>query len=285
MLNIFLFIRKHAVFIFFLVLQVFCLYLISHYNQYQHAVVSGAMNEVTGKINSRFNQVEDYLYLKKANEDLSQENARLRNQLKQNFENPDTSHKTITDSIAYDTLGHKRKWEYFPAKVISNSVGAQNNYIGLGRGSLQNLHKDMGVVDPTNAVVGIITDVTDNYAVVMSLLHKDSKISGKLKKGGDVGQVVWDGKDPNILSLTDIRQSAKETKGDTVLTSGFTPTFPAGLMIGTVLEAIPDKSTNGYLIKLKSSANFYNLQYIDAIDNQQASEIEKMIEKAKKKEN
>ena len=285
MRNIFLFIRRYFVFIFFLLLQGFCFYLIVHYNKYQSAVASGMMNEITGKINKQYNKVEYYFQLKRTNEQLVKDNERLRNQLKQNFESPDTATKIVTDSVAYDTLGNRRKWEYLSAKVISNSVIAQNNYVGLGRGSAQQLKKDEGVVDPNNGVVGIITDVSENYSVVMSLLHKDSKISAKLKNGVYAGQVVWDGKDPNILSLTEIRKSAKVAKGDTVFTSGFTATFPYGLMIGTVESVVPDKSTNNFIIKLKSTANFYNLQYVYAIDNKQSEEINKMLEKAKKKEN
>ena len=155
----------------------------------------------------------------------------------------------------------------------------------MGRGTAQQLRKDEGVVAPNNGVVGIVTEVSNNFAVVMSLLHKDSRISVKLKKGGDAGQVIWDGKEPNRLSLTDIRKSAKVAKGDTVLTSGFTTTFPYGLLVGIVDEVIPDKSTNNYIIKLKSAANFYNLQYVYAIDNFEKDEINMLLEKAKSKIN
>ncbi|MEO7766564.1 MAG: rod shape-determining protein MreC, partial [Ferruginibacter sp.] len=111
------------------------------------------------------------------------------------------------------------------------------------------------------------------------------KISGKLKKGGDVGQVIWDGKDPNRLSLIDIRKSAKVIKGDTVYTSGFTPTFPYGLMIGTIDEILSDKSTNNYVIKLKSATDFFNVQYVYAIENFQKEEINRLLENAKNKIN
>jgi rod shape-determining protein MreC len=171
------------------------------------------------------------------------------------------------------------------AKVVSSSVSAQNNFIVLNRGSAQQVKKDEGVIDPNNGVVGIITDVSENFAVVMSLLHKDSRISAKLKNGGDAGHVVWDGKEPNRLLLIDIRKSAKVMKGDTVLTSGFTTTFPYGLMIGTVTDIISDKSTNNYIIRLKSSANFYNLQYAYAIENFQKDEINSLLKEANYKSN
>ena len=243
------------------------------------------MNEITGKINVQYNKVDYYFQLKKTNEQLVKDNERLRNLLKENFDKPDTSTKLVTDSIPYDTIGNYRKILYLSAKVVSNSVSAQNNFIVLSRGSAQHLKKDEGVVDSNNGVVGIITDVTENFAVVMSLLHKDSKISGKLKKGGELGYVSWDGKDPNRLLLTEIRKSAKVNRGDTVITSGNTPTFPYGLMLGIVDEVIADKSTNNYIIKMKSSANFYNLQYVFAIDNLQKDEINKLLKNANNKIN
>lgn len=241
------------------------------------------MNEVTGRVNKQYNRIDNFLQLTKSNEALTKENEKLRNELKENFQSPDTTNKVVTDSIPYDTLGHRRTWLYKAAKVVSNSVTAQNNFIVLARGSAQQLQKDAGVIDPANGVVGIVTEVSANYAVVMSLLHKDSRISVKLKKGGDGGQVIWDGKEPNSLSLVDIKQSVKVAKGDTVFTSGFTTTFPYGMMVGTVDEVRKDKSSNNYIIKLKSAANFYNLQYVYTVENLQKDEINALLDKVKKK--
>ena len=286
MRNIFLFIRRYFNLIVFLLLQVFCIYLIVHYNRYHNAIASVYMNEITGRVNEQYSRVDDFLALKKKNQELQRQNERLLNLMKQNFEVPDTSTKIVTDSIPYDTLGNHRKWIYQAAKVVSNSVSAQNNFIVLGRGSGQQLKKDEGVIDPNNGVVGIVTDVSENYAVVMSLLHKDSKINALLKndpQGG--GTVVWDGNEPNYLSMINVRKSAKVAKGDTVFTSGITTTFPYGLMIGTVEMVAPEKSTNNYIIKIKSTANFYNLQYVYVIDNYQKEEITKLLEKAKSKIN
>lgn len=286
MRNIFLFIRRYFNLIVFLLLQVFCIYLIVHYNRYHNAIASVYMNEITGRVNEQYSRVDDFLALKKKNQELQRQNERLLNLMKQNFGVPDTSTRIVTDSIPYDTLGNHRKWLYQSAKVVSNSVSAQNNFIVLGRGSGQQLKKDEGVIDPNNGVVGIVTDVSENYAVVMSLLHKDSKINALLKndpQGG--GTIVWDGNEPNYLSMINVRKSAKVAKGDTVFTSGITTTFPYGLMIGTVEQVAPEKSTNNYIIKIKSTANFYNLQYVYVIDNYQKEEINKLIEKAKSKIN
>ena len=286
MRNIFLFIRRHFNFLFFLLLQVYCIYLIINYNTYHQAVGSAYMNEITGSVNKQYNKVDNFLQLNKSNEALKKENEWLRNQLKANFENPDTANQVITDSIPFDTLGNKRKWLYQGAKVVSNSVSTQNNFVVLNRGAGQQLRKDEGVIDSNNGVVGIITEVSENFAVVMSLLHRDSRISGILKNdplGG--GSIVWDGKEPNYLSFINVRKSARAKRGDTVITSGITPTFPYGKMIGVIDQIYPDKSTNNFVIKIKSAANFYNLQYVYAIDNAQKDEINRLLEKAKSKIN
>ena len=282
MRNIFLFIRRYFNFLFFLLLQGFSIYLIVHYSRYHKAMFTSTANQFTGMINAQYDKAKYYLRLKKANDSLVKANERLYNKLRADFELPDTSTKTMVDTIRVDSLEQYRKYQYFSAKVVANSVSGQNNFIVLGRGSAQGLKEDMGVIDPNSGVVGKITEVSHDYAVVMSLLHKDSHIQGKLTHGGETGILNWDGKTPNIITLTGIPKSAKVAKGDTIITSGFSTSFPKGMMVGYVVEVIAEKSTNNYLIKLRSAANFYNLEFVYAIDNKQADEIIKIQEKAKK---
>lgn len=281
MRNIFLFIRRHINLLIFLVLQGFSIYLIVSYSKYHQAAFGNISNNLTGKVNEQYSRVQKYFFLKKTNDSLVKANEALYNKLKIDFDIPDTATKTMIDSIRVDSLMKFRKFTYLNAKVVSNSISTQNNFIVLSRGRSENLHEGMGVVDPNNAVVGIITEVTDDYAVVMSLLHKDSHLSGKLLKGGETGTLNWDGKVPNIITLTNIPKSAKVAKGDTIITSGFSTTFPKGMMIGTVLEVYAEKSTSNFRIKFKTSANFYNLQYVYAIDNVEQEAVNKILDKLK----
>jgi len=279
--NIFLFIRRYFNLFFFLLLQGCCIYLIVHYNTYHNAVFSNTANQLTGKINEQYNKVEDYFHLKKTNDSLVKANERLYNKLKADFQLPDSVSKIVLDTIKVDSLTQYRKYTYMQAAVIENSVNTQSNFIVLGRGKKQQLKEGMGLVDINNAAVGIITAVSDDYAVVMSLLHKDSHISGKLFKSGETGTLSWDGKTPNIISLNGIPKSAKVAAGDTIITSGFSTSFPRGMLVGYVTEVIPEKSSNNYLIKFKTAADFYNLQYVYAIDNSQQEAVDQLLEKAK----
>jgi rod shape-determining protein MreC len=265
-------------------LQGFSIYLIVHYSNYHKAVFSKTANQVTGKINEKYNGITYYFNLKSTNDSLVAANEMLYNKLKADFELPDTTSNFIVDSIKVDSMERFRKYHYFPAKVVYNSVAAQNNFIVISRGSSQNIKEGMGVIDNNSGVVGVVTEVMANYAVVMSLLHKDSHLSGKLLKGGESGILNWDGKIPNIISLSGIPKSAKVAKGDTIISSGLsTSSIPKGMMLGIVEEVKSDKSTSNNLIKFKTSANFYNLEFVFVIDNKQAESIKAILDTVQKK--
>ena len=284
MRNIFLFIRRYFNFILFLLLQGFSIYLIVHYSKYHNAIFSKTANQVTGKINEKYNGITYYFQLKKTNDSLVAANEKLYNKLKADFKMPDSTSNFMVDSIKVDSMERFRKYHYFPAKVVYNSVAAQNNFIVLGRGASQNIQEGMGVIDHNSGVVGIVTDVSGDYAVVMSLLHKDSHLSGKLLKGGESGILNWDGKEPNIISLNGIPKSAKVARGDTIISSGLsTSSIPKGMMIGIVQEVKSDKSTNNYLIKFKTAIDFSNVEFVFVIDNKQAESIKAILDTVKRK--
>lgn len=284
MRNIFLFIRRYSTFLLFFLLQVFSIYLIVHYNKYHSAVFGNTANQLTGKINTQYNKVEDYFSLRKTNDSLVKANEQLYNKLKENFQIPDSVSKIVVDSIKVDSLVKFRKYKYMQATVVANSVAEQNNYIVINRGKNQQVKVGMGVIDINNGVVGIVSDVSDDFAVIMSLLHKkDSRLSSKLFKSGEIGTITWDGVQPNILQFSGIPKSAKVAKGDSIITSGYSTYFPKGMMIGTVTEVTPEKSNNNFFIKVKSSADFYNLQYVHVIDNLQQAEINNLLNKANSK--
>jgi rod shape-determining protein MreC len=258
-------------------------YMLFTYNRYHHTIYSAVANEVTGKISRQYNNIEYYFQLKRTNDSLVKANEQLYNRLKQDFEMPDTVNKIAVDTITIDTLQKQRKYLYMQAKVISTSINQPNNYIELHRGSKQGLYADMGVIDPNNAVIGTIMEVSENYAVVMSLLHAQSNLSARLKKSGETGTVIWDGKQPDILILKDISKAVKINRGDTIITSGFSDKFPPGLLIGFVKDIINDKTSSTYTVRIKPAANFENLQYSYVIDNFQKEEPRQLLKKVKSK--
>ncbi len=272
MRNVFLFIRRYFTFISFILLQFAALSMLFRYNKYHRAFFLGKANEITGYINSKYDKVDDYFHLKEENLRIHKMNDSLLNLLKGNFMKIDTGAMVITDTARYDTSGSVRRYIAREAKVISNSVINQKNYLQVNRGSKQGIKDNMAVINSDGTVVGQIVGVSENFSQVMSLLHVQSKVNAMMKRSRTNGRVEWDGKNPFFLTLKDIPKSDSISKGDTVLTGLYSYNFPPGWMIGTVAEVVDDKSTNFYVLKIKTQANFQNLQQVFIIENLQRDE-------------
>jgi rod shape-determining protein MreC len=279
--NIFLFIRRYFNFLLFLLLQVLCIYFIVGYSKYHNAAFGNSANRITGSINKQYNKIEYYFQLKRTNDSLVKANEVLYNKLKSDFNIGDSAGKIVLDSVKIDSLYKYRKFNYLSAKVVYNSISSQSNYIVITGSNVKYFKKGMGIAGVNNTVVGIVTEIDGDYATVMSLLHKDSHINGKLFKTGETGTISWNGDEPNIISLTNIPKSAKIAKGDSVLTSGLSAIFPKGMMIGRIRDFAPEKSTNNYSINLRSATDFYNLEYVYAIESADAEPVKKLLDKTK----
>lgn len=281
MRNIFLLIRRFAVLLLFIGLQVLSISMLVSYSKSHQAKYLELAYEASGRVNKQYSNVTRYFSLAENNTYLARENERLNNLLKENFTKIDTGfvEKIVTLVIDSNTLTRKYLWR--EARVINNSVSAQNNYITVERGRLQGVMPDMAVVSPAG-IVGIVTDVSDNMCIVMSLLHRKSNTSVSHKNSGVTGILEWNGFNPERLQIRGIPKSTKLAKGDTVVTSNLSLNFPEGMMVGTIAEFQKDEEGNNYRVNLKPAANFFTLEYVYIIENLFLKEQQELEKRAKK---
>jgi rod shape-determining protein MreC len=280
--NVFLFIRRHFNFLFFLVLQIIALSFLFRYNKFHEAAFLNVSTEITGRINEKYNGIEYYFQLKKTNESLVRENLMLRQQLKGNYEAPDSIRRLILDTIKVDSGKSLIKYRILEAKVVNNSIGSQTNYLTIHRGFAQGVRPNMGVTGP-QGIVGSVVNVSENFATVMSMLHRQFKVVAKLKNSSETGTIDWDGQNPLFVTMRNIPKSARVNKGDTVLTTQTSSLFPANLMVGSVYEIVPDNTTNFYILKIKTATNFSNIEYVYVVDNLQYDEQKRLEDSTRKK--
>ncbi len=254
----FSFLLRYHFFFLFLLLEVICFLLMVESNQYQHTRVINGVSEMTGSVQARVNAVTQYLHLKEANKALAEENARLRSQLLSSYLLVDTNTFRVEDTAKH------QQYSYINAQVISNTVNTRNNYLMLNKGSKHGIQPDMAVISP-EGIVGIVSKVSENFSWVISLLHKQTKISARIKKNGFVGTISWKGTDYSVGQLMDIPANVLISKGDTVVTSGFSHIFPPNLMIGTIQSFQVDKGYNFYDITLKFSQNYKRVSHVYVI--------------------
>lgn len=272
MRNVFLFIRRYFTFLSFVLLQVLALSMLFRYNKTHRAVFLGKANEITGYFNSHYDNVDDYFHLKEENLRVHRMNDSLLNLLPGNFMKVDTGSHVITDTVQFDTTYMVRRYLAKEAKVVTNSISSQKNYFQLNRGSRQGIKDNMAVINSDGSVVGQIVGVSENFSQVMSLLHVHSTVSAMMKKSRNNGRIEWDGQGSLYLTLRNIPKSDSVMVGDTVLTGINSYNYPPGWMIGTVSDVVEDKSTNFYVLRVRPTANFQNLQQVFVVENLQREE-------------
>jgi len=271
MRNLLLFLLKHQFFVLFLILEIVAFVLLSHSYSYQRSLTLNAANDLTGNVLKTSTNVSDYFLLSEQNKKLLAENARLRNLLP-------LADSVVTDSSHYiaDSI-----YDYTPAWVIRNTVNRHNNFILLNKGLKEGVQKEMGVVS-ANGVAGIIIGVSKNYSIAMSLLNEHAKISARVKKDNQLVNVTWDQDKPELGTVIDIPSHLNLEPGDTVITSGNSFIFPAGINLGTIVSY--QKSVNRSLNRavLKFSTDFNSLHYVYLVKNLRKKEQEKLLEEAEK---
>jgi len=283
MRNIFLFIGRYFTFFAFLGFQVLALSFLFRYNKFHRAIGLGVANEMSGWMNSKYANIDQYFHLKQESDRIHHVNDSLINLLKTNFLNPDTATQFVQDTIPYDTLGHRRRYIWRDAEVVSNSVNSDRNYIQINRGSKQGIRDNMAVLNSDLSLVGIVINTSENFSQVMSLLHVKNNVNAIMKRSGNAGTISWDAKSPLYLTMTGIPKSDSISRGDTVLTGTYSLSFPPLKMIGRVASIVKDNSSSFYILQIKTAANFQNLQHVFVVENLQADEQEKLDKETRKK--
>jgi rod shape-determining protein MreC len=156
--------------------------------------------------------------------------------------------------------------------IYKNSYTFPNNYLTLNKGQNNQIEEDYGVIT-SKGIVGVIDKTSKNYSRVLSILNTNSRINVKLKKTNYFGTLSWDGKSPEITQLRDIQDLVKLSVGDTIVTSGYSATFPPNIPVGSVESFHLNETEDLYIIDVKLFNNMRNLEHVYIIKNTDTNEL------------
>lgn len=262
MQSLFLFLYRFRAFIFFVLLEVVCAWLIVKNNRYQSAAFFNTADSYAARMLRTSNAVFEYIHLREVNEDLARENARLNGlfaQLQSRNDSIPVRGYQINPAVA-------RRFQFRVAKVINSTTGQFNNHLTLDKGTLDGIKPDMGVIS-SQGVVGKVKYCSEHFSTVVSLLHQNMQVSSQIKKNSTIGTAKWDGTNPMEINLLYIPRHVELQKGDTVVTSSYNTIFPEGVMIGAIKDFSLAGDAAFYDIDLALSTDFYKLTYVYVVDN------------------
>ncbi|PWL30897.1 rod shape-determining protein MreC [uncultured Roseivirga sp.] len=267
------FLYRFRAFFTFLLLEFFCIWLIVRHNDYQRSSFTKTTAGVVGSVNQTTANITEYFSLKKVNEELAQENARLKSLLLSNRAIPFDSLTQLP--IASDT-SDSLSYELIPAEIVRNSIRNANNFFMINKGSNDGIEPGMGVINSLG-VVGKIRDVRGDFAQGISLLNTRNPISAKHKITERMGTVLWEGVNPQVAKLLYLTPDVRIEVGDTIVTSSFNSIFPKEIMIGTVRSSEPDKNNTYLNIEIDLSVEFGSLSFVYVIKNNEKPELDSLI--------
>lgn len=259
-------------FVFTIYVMISCILLVSN-NAYQQSVYLTSANGVTGSVYSSWSQVTGYFHLKSINESLQASNADLQNQVL-NLKNQLAEMRVIAD----DSLMNGRysdRFGYVAGAVINNNTRHPRNYFTINRGALDGVRPGMGVVDQ-NGVVGIVNVTGDHMSRVISLLNETQHFSVKLKDTGFIGSLSWRGGDASIAYVDEMPRHTEYQIGDTIVTSGYSTTFPEGIPVGVILNKVRSRDDSFFTFKVKLSSDFKALSTVRVIRDIYKNEIDSL---------
>ena len=157
-------------------------------------------------------------------------------------------------------------YEMVDAYIIGWSSTDWSNTYTINRGSSSGIEQNMCAITANGEVVGLVTEVGLNYAVVKTVLDSTLEISGTISTSGYNGMVSGGYIDGNetLLKMDYLPSDSIIRNQDQVVTSGST-VYPRGLIIGHVVDAGFEDTGVAKFALLKTAADIDSLEQIFVI--------------------
>lgn len=262
------FILKYGNFLVFIILEVVAFLLFLNNNDYPRSGMLSTANRAVGSYYNMISEVTTYFSLHTTNEELAKENVALQTQLQ--------AYLQQNDSVQ-DWQPKQGRFDYLSAKVVHCATYSTHNYFTIDRGSTDGLSIGMGVCTAAGAV-GVISTLSDHYAVVVPLIHSRSQLSCRLKKDDYIATLHWEGHDIGYAKLEDVAIHEVVDKGDTIVTSGLTNSFPEGVMVGVIEDCSQNTGDGYYDIRVRLSVDFRRIKFVEVIRDRYSKEIEGLVD-------
>jgi len=177
-----------------------------------------------------FQQIASASQLAKDNQDLLEENARLKSEIVR-LREAQIENETLRRQLKFKSA--VPNYKLLSAEVIGQDPSNLLHYLIIDRGSSDDIERGMPVIT-AEGLVGRISAVSSGSATVMLLTDPSSSVSGLVQRSRATG--IVQGHTAQKLVMRYIPQGDTVTVGDTVISSGLGGNFPKRLVIGHVSE-------------------------------------------------
>lgn len=255
----------------FITLQIIAINFYSNSTAYTRAKMLSATNYLAGGVYRQFAKVNDYIDLRTENDALVEEIARLYNEMAEY-----QAAKPDSVNMASGLPDEAARCVVMPASVITNTITRPRNFFTIDKGRQHGIEPEMAIITPQGNIAGYVMECGERNSVAISVLNTEFRTSGRIKNTDYLGSILWNGRNPDYVTLSEIQRYARISIGDTVITD-YSSRFPRNLIIGTVEDY--QMTDAGYFnVKVRLAARLSGLHKVLLVRYQDMEERLKMEE-------
>lgn len=273
MRNLLEFLLKYSSVFLFTFLFVISVTLLFSNGRFHSSVWFTSANTVSSQIYTLSNGVTGYFNLKQINTSLQKSNAQLENEVLNLRSRVKTLEAMLQDTAARP---EEQRFDYILSTVLNNSTRHPRNYFTIDKGIKDGIRSGMGVVDQ-NGIVGVVNVAGNHTARVISLLNTTQHISVRIKNTDIVGSLVWKVNDPKIAYMEEVPRHTDFNIGDSIVTSGYSTTFPADIPVGVIMGRIKTENDNFYVLKVRLTSDFKTLSAVRVLKDSYKEEMDSLV--------
>ena len=200
-------------------------------------------------------------------ETLEAENAALREQIAQMeddsrvAESLQRENERLRELLALQT--EKEGYRLVDSYIIARNPNDWTSAFTINQGTNSGIQVGMCAITSNKEVVGLVTEVGPNYAVVKTVLDSSLQISATISSSGYSGMVQGGYSDGQVdlLQMSFLPSDAIIRNNDMVVTAGST-VYPRNLILGYVVDADFDDAGIAKYAILKPAVDMDNLEQV-----------------------
>ncbi|MEM8583215.1 MAG: rod shape-determining protein MreC [Bacteroidota bacterium] len=181
--------------------------------------------------------------------------------------------RPLIDSASLDVA---EQYELSAARIVTKQPYSRsgNSFI-INKGKRDGLTRGQGVVG-SEGPMGIVTDVSNRYSRVMSVLHPDIQISAALSNL-EYGTLRWGGENPRQALLLNIPDYVDPPESnDTIYTTGYSAVFPTRMPIGRTRSFVREAGSGFWKIEVSLFENYLSTDRVFVVNNLHKPELDSL---------
>lgn len=234
------------------------------------APVRFAANALTDQAEQLYSYMFEYESLAAENEVLKQQLAELQAEARQ-ADSYQRENERLREAL--DLTAVNEDWDLVDGYIIARSSTDWTSTITINRGTAAGIEAGMCALTENGEVVGLVSEVGPNYAVIKTILDSTIEISATMAASGYNGMVqggYTDGR-KDLLRMDYLPSSAVIRNNDQVVTAGST-VYPRNQILGYVVDAGFDDTGVAKYAMLEPAVELGSLEQVFILTNYTTSE-------------